>query len=773
MSRESGADARFFDDAFHALTGKLPLRWQKRLFQEHFVKNEIPPVIDLPTGLGKTMVIAIWLIARGRNAALPRRLIYVVDRRTVVDQATDLAELLQRNVPSSLASLSNLAISTLRGQLADNREWSRDLSRPAIVIGTVDLIGSALLFSGYRSSYKRRPMEAGLLGQDSLLVLDEAHLSKPFEDLVKSIERDGPFQKDREGKPHGAPMKVVRMSATSGNAKEEHVFRLDTDPNSEAFDLWSDRDENGKEKNPVKQRFGAKKRLTITTISEKDDLKTKLADAAVELAQSPRLVGKRIVVFVRKPDDEKAVARAVRDHVAESVDDSGPKPKKIKNTPYASDVELLTGTLRGLERDKLVERPVFKERWLNGDLKPDDPANQGPVLLVCTSAGEVGFDLNADHMVCDAAPLDSMIQRLGRVNRRGMGTAIVQVFVEPPSGKKKEAEAGKHTIDSASANAIEALKQLPEAVPLDADTRSGKIYDTSSLALSRLAKPDNALSPKPPIVELTDILLDAWSLTSITEPMPGRPEVGPWLRGIADEQAQTTVAWRAEIELLGGHPTPEKALRDIFARHPIRPHESLTVNTAHLLEFLKQIAKLKDRPSDPTSMRVAVRLPSGQVVCRTFQQLADKPRILYTDSTLILPARFGGLNNSGMLDAESIPTTRSDGDSEPSSLDVADHIGYEQTDAARSRLRVLIKRTQDGSWRPEPLPGGAPIPDKLKLKSDYDKSTSLFNDLKAADFRVRLVQPIRRDEEGEPVESLVILSPAPAKKNRVFSRIRG
>jgi len=69
----------------------------------------------------------------------------------------------------------------LRGQLADNRDWTRDPTRLAINIGTVDLIGSALPFSGYRSSYKRRPLEAGFLGQDSLLVLDEAHLSRPFE----------------------------------------------------------------------------------------------------------------------------------------------------------------------------------------------------------------------------------------------------------------------------------------------------------------------------------------------------------------------------------------------------------------------------------------------------------------------------------------------------------------------------------------------------------------------------------------------------------------
>src|SRR5262245_26497643 len=42
-----------------------------------------------------------------------------------------------------------LAISTLRGQFADNGAWRTDPARAAIVVGTVDMIGSRLLFSGY------------------------------------------------------------------------------------------------------------------------------------------------------------------------------------------------------------------------------------------------------------------------------------------------------------------------------------------------------------------------------------------------------------------------------------------------------------------------------------------------------------------------------------------------------------------------------------------------------------------------------------------------
>lgn len=71
---------------FKALTGFSPLSWQKRLFSEYFGKGEIPSAVDIPTGLGKTAVMALWLIAQANGARLPRRLVYVVDRRAVVDQ---------------------------------------------------------------------------------------------------------------------------------------------------------------------------------------------------------------------------------------------------------------------------------------------------------------------------------------------------------------------------------------------------------------------------------------------------------------------------------------------------------------------------------------------------------------------------------------------------------------------------------------------------------------------------------------------------------------
>ena len=86
-----------FDAAFKTLTTHHPFPWQRRLF-DRLRSGDLPSAVDIPTGLGKTAVMAIWLLARAAGAPLPRRLVYVVDRRAVVDQATDFAEQLRERL---------------------------------------------------------------------------------------------------------------------------------------------------------------------------------------------------------------------------------------------------------------------------------------------------------------------------------------------------------------------------------------------------------------------------------------------------------------------------------------------------------------------------------------------------------------------------------------------------------------------------------------------------------------------------------------------------
>ena len=97
-----------------------------------------------------------------------------------------------RSLASALQRLAStrdriLAISTLRGELADNSEWKADPAGAAIVIGTIDMVGSKLLFSGYGDGRYWRAQHAGLAGHDSLIVHDEAHLTPAFSDMLNRV----------------------------------------------------------------------------------------------------------------------------------------------------------------------------------------------------------------------------------------------------------------------------------------------------------------------------------------------------------------------------------------------------------------------------------------------------------------------------------------------------------------------------------------------------------------------------------------------------------
>ena len=125
-----------FRTKFKALTGYAPFPWQIALYEKWVAEGKPPHSCNLPTGLGKTSIIAIWLIVLMEHPGIaPRRLVYVVNRRTVVDQTTDevvkIRQNLEANLPDRPGHVNELKISTLRGQFADNHEWSANPSRPA------------------------------------------------------------------------------------------------------------------------------------------------------------------------------------------------------------------------------------------------------------------------------------------------------------------------------------------------------------------------------------------------------------------------------------------------------------------------------------------------------------------------------------------------------------------------------------------------------------------------------------------------------------------
>ena len=67
--------------------------------------------------------------------------------------------------------------------------WRVDPARPAVIVGTVDIVSSRLPFSGYGDGRSRRSMHAGSLGHDTVVVVDEGHLSPAVGELLRASSR--------------------------------------------------------------------------------------------------------------------------------------------------------------------------------------------------------------------------------------------------------------------------------------------------------------------------------------------------------------------------------------------------------------------------------------------------------------------------------------------------------------------------------------------------------------------------------------------------------
>ena len=521
----------YFRKLTHISTGAYP--WQRGRF-ERFIRGEFPPCLNLPTGLGKTSVMPIWLLAlAAAPEAVPRRLVWVVDRRVVVDQATVEAESLAEAVQalaegdplrSRLESLSitgreegALAVSTLRGQRADNRAWSLDPSRPAIIVGTVDMTGSRLLFSGYGDGRWHAPQHAGLLGQDCLLVNDEAHLTPAFARLLDEVEARIARQ-DRL-----KPFRAMRVSATQSGG-DRYPASLDRDLNASA---------------EFARRYNADKQLRLHAAADKKALEKMMADLAVGGAAG------RTLVYAESPE----TAVRLRDLIASKTG--------------SARIRLLTGTQRGYERDRLVADEVFQE--FASSKTPETPC-----WLVATSAGEVGVNISSDRLVSEHDTADHLLQRFGRLNRFGetQGAAHL-VYLE--AGQMEEAKRAS----------LEYLRSLPSP--------AAGIYDISPRSLFENPAPAGAFSPVPAMARLEDWLLDVWSQTSLGG-CEARPPVAAWLHGKPERELPVTeVAWRWDVEWLVKPGVPLEDVNEVLACHRVLAHEKLREPTWRLRTKLEQL----------------------------------------------------------------------------------------------------------------------------------------------------------------------------------------
>ena len=498
-------------------------------------------------------------------------MVWVVNRRVLVQQVFDLADSLQKKLAPDAKELNHLRcalrslcrdsggecfrIVQLRGQLVDDREWSFDPSVPQLVIGTVDQIGSRLLFQGYGLGKWSRPLHAALLGVDAWVCIDEAHLVPAFALTLRQIREhaskllDGTAERPLAEVFRRCPFWTTELSATPAL------------PRPAADKVLTITEEDRKDGAIADRLLAAQMRqVRLEPLADPK----KLTDELVNQATLASAGGASVAIFCRKVADAEKVSQMLR-----------------KRSEFRDRVLPVTGRLRGYERDRLKEHSVFAR--FRRDAAVDAGSHDQPAFLVGTAAAEVGLDADADAIVCDFAPLPTLLQRLGRLDRRGsLSKRAKEEGLPPPKmtivATRPTDPAGKEVLGTLAKNLNESLigaafyagtawraaaKTLGIDTLVAAATWAVLCLDseaaTASPPSSWLSHDLSPVAPGPVVVPpLTSSVLGHWAATT---PHPSRfLPVHPWLYGLLPDDEGTPlvgIAFRLELDLLQHELAPD------------------------------------------------------------------------------------------------------------------------------------------------------------------------------------------------------------------------
>ncbi len=536
-----------FPAFYEAINGRPPFPWQVRLARHVADVGAWPREIGVPTGLGKTacLDIAIWWLASQADQApaertAPTRIWWLVNRRLLVDSTFEHAQsisdalrdpervsgrresLLVGQVAERLRSLGAgpdgdpIEVIRLRGGVRSRRPI--DPSQPAVVLSTIPMYGSRLLFRGYGSSRTMRPIDAALAGVDSLVLVDEAHLAKHLIKLVSDLADCTPHARGLLGEMRSRPQ-VVSLTAT-GDVSEEGRFDLDGD--DEAHPI-------------VRQRLDASKRIAVRTVPRNPD--KAIAQAVISvLAESERTTS--CLAFANTP----TTARSVFDRLRKSraLDDA--------------DVLLLTGRTREREAEKTRARVLDRERGMAASRDPGIDRLRH-LVVVATQTLEVGADVDAEFLVTETCGVRALIQRLGRLNRLGRFPDARAEYVHAPprkgGGGRSEEVWPVYGTEPGTVH-----RRLQAAI-----AESGDNVSLSPRNVSRVLETPSDDPGRAP--EVLNGLL--WEWVKTTTPPEGEAPVEPYFSGISGAAYSVSVIWRAHVPEAGQRLWPRPSDREAVA----------------------------------------------------------------------------------------------------------------------------------------------------------------------------------------------------------------
>ncbi len=626
-----------FPAYFRAVHGCDPFPWQQSLVTRLADTDTWPDVLNLPTGSGKTAALDAAVFHLALRADSPSksalRIALVVDRRLVVDdafvRATKIAEVLKDNVGKDAngdrivaevaARLTLLAggdgppliARRLRGGVPLEYDWARTPTQPTILCSTVDQVGSRLLFRGYGVSDRMKPVHAGLLGSGCLILLDEAHLAEPFRQTIFAVRTIG-----------RADTKLALLSATPGACSER------------SFEL-SDADRNHPE---LRKRLRARKPTELKPpytgglnsafepfAREARDMADRLRDQGV----SPAALG--VVV------NRVALARRIFD--ALTVDDTDDD---------STDAVLMIGRSRGVDRDAIAKSLA---RFRTGSL---DRTDGKPLFIVATQCLEVGVDLDLDGLVTQAASLDALRQRFGRLNRAGRPVPAEGVIIA--LSEDIRSRANDPVYGDRIRRTWNALKALAKHGPVDfgSEALSQRLKETEQ-------NPDDLASERPDAPVLMPAYLDLWSQTS---PRPtADPDVGLFLHGRKRSESGVSVIWRDDISendlCEEEHPNrPKCDLSHVMRLMPPRASEAIELPLWAARTWLNHsedtYAQLSDAPAqdrEPDTSAIRRRQTRNRAFRWAGPDHSDtgivSPHELRIGDVLVVPADRGGCDPFG------------------------------------------------------------------------------------------------------------------------------
>jgi len=388
-----------FDNFFKQATGRDRYPYQRAFAED----GELPDLLNVPTGVGKTATAILgWLYRRRtRPESTPRRLVYCLPMRTLVEQT-------EREARRWLGNLSldvEVGLHVLMGG-ADSTDWDEHPEREAILIGTQDMLLSRALNRGYGMSRYRWPMHFGLLNNDCLWVMDETQLMGVG--LTTTAQLQGLRSKlATYGVTHS-----LWMSATLDTSP---IRTVDHPEPTGGFSRIALTDADRKYE-LVRKRLVAKKaletsKIVLTAESEKKNYAKELAAAVKEAHQAGTLT---LIVMNR-------VARA------QDVFTELQKLTKSKTSALTAELALIHARFRPHDRRK-HEQSLFTETM-----------PEAGRIVIATQAIEAGVDVSAATMFTELAPWPSLVQRFGRCNRGGEFTSarVVWIDTEPKDEKDK------------------------------------------------------------------------------------------------------------------------------------------------------------------------------------------------------------------------------------------------------------------------------------------------------------------------------------------------